>query len=83
MQIPKGFKINELITSDYILKLHRNIYGRNHSGGFCNKYLTNILVNKVGLSKSTVDECVFYIGNVIYVIYTYDSILADPYIKNI
>jgi hypothetical protein len=43
-----------------------------------NQYLTDKLINKVGFKQSKVDDCVFYKGNVIYVLYTDDSILAGP-----
>ena len=43
-----------------------------------NKYLVDKLVNKVGFKQSKVDECIFYKGNVVYVLYTDDSILAGP-----
>jgi Reverse transcriptase (RNA-dependent DNA polymerase). len=44
-----------------------------------NKYLLNKLVNKVGFKQSEVDECVFYKGNMLYVVlYTDDSIIAGP-----
>jgi Reverse transcriptase (RNA-dependent DNA polymerase). len=33
-------------------------------------------VNEVGLKQSEVDECVFYKGNILYVLYTDDSIIA-------
>ena len=36
------------------------------------------MVNKVGFKQSKIDECVYYRGNVIYVLYTDDSILAGP-----
>ena len=81
MKMPNGFKINKRITSDYIIKIHRNIYGLKQAGKVCNKCLTNILVKKVGFSRSTVDECVFYFCNVIYVLYTDDYILAGTYLK--
>ena len=35
-------------------------------------------MNKVGFIQSKIDECVFYKGNVMYVLYTDDSILAGP-----
>ena len=37
MQIPKGFKINEGITSGYVLNIYRNIYGQKQSVKFWNK----------------------------------------------
>ena len=78
MEIPKGFKIKVGNTKDYVLKLHRNIYDQNKSGRVWYTYLTNILVNKLGFKQSKVDKCVFCCWNVMYVLYTDDSILAVP-----
>jgi hypothetical protein len=83
MQIPKGFRIAEGSTRDYVLKLHKNVYGQKQAGRVWNKYLVDILVNKVGFKQSSVDECVFYRGKVMYVLYTDDSILAGPDLKEI
>jgi len=83
MEIPKGFKIDEGNTKDYVLKLHRNVYGQKQASRVWNKYLSNILINKVGFKQSKVDECVFYRGNVMYVLYTDDSILAGPDLSEI
>jgi hypothetical protein len=78
MTIPKGFKINEGRNADYVLLLHRNVYGQKQAGRVWNQHLTNILIDKVGFTQSKVDECVFYRGKVMYVLYTDDSILAGP-----
>ena len=78
MEIPKGFEVEGANRKDYVLKIHRNIYGQKQAGRVWNKYLVDKLVNKVGFTQSKVDECVFYKGNVIYVLYTDDSILAGP-----
>jgi hypothetical protein len=51
------------------------------AGRVGNKYLTDILVNKVKFRQSEVDECVFYRENVVYELYTDNSILAGPDIK--
>ena len=80
MEIPKGFEMESKSKSkkDYVLKLHRNVYGQKQAGRVWNKYLVDRLINQVGFKQSKVDECVFYRGNVIYVLYTDDSILAGP-----
>lgn len=83
MQIPRGFKIKDGDTKDFVLKVHRNIYGQKQAGRVWNKYLTDRLIHKVGFKQSAVDECVFYRGNVMYVLYTDDSILAGPDLKEI
>ena len=41
------------------------------------------LVNELGFKHSKVDECVFYRGQTLYVMYTDDSILAGPSEKEI
>ena len=56
MQIPKGFKINEVRTSDYIINIHRNIYGQRQAERFWNKYLTSILVNKLGHPSCLIND---------------------------
>jgi hypothetical protein len=79
MEIPKGYSIEgDAKGKDSVLKVHRNIYGQKQAGRVWNKYLVDRLVNKVGFKQSKIDECVFYKGNVIYVLYTDDSILAGP-----
>ena len=83
MRIPKGFEIEGGNTSDYVLKLHRNVYGTKNAGRTWNKYLVDKLVNEVGMTQSTVDECVFYKGRTMYVLYTDDSIIAGPDEKEI
>jgi hypothetical protein len=42
------------------------------------QYLSQKLVEEVGLVQSKVDECVYYKGSVMYILYTDDSILAGP-----
>ena len=78
MKIPAGFKIENGNNLDYVLKTHRNIYGKKQSGRVWNQYLVNKLVNDLGFKQSKEDECVFYRGQTIYVLYTDDSILAGP-----
>jgi hypothetical protein len=78
MEIPKGYEVEGADRKDWVLKIHRNIYGQKQAGRVWNQYLTDKLINKVGFKQSKVDDCVFYKGNVIYVLYTDDSILAGP-----
>ena len=42
------------------------------------QYLSERLVKRAGFIQSEVDECIFYRGSVIYVLYTDDSILTGP-----
>jgi Reverse transcriptase (RNA-dependent DNA polymerase). len=79
MEIPIGVKMSDWDNpKDYVLKLKQNVYGQKQAGRVWNKYLVDKLVNEVGFKQSEVDECVFYKGNILYVLYTDDSIIAGP-----
>ena len=65
-------------SEEYVLKLHRNVYGQKQAGRVWNKYLVNKLVNELKFKQSDIDECVFYRGRTMYVLYTDDSLLAGP-----
>ena len=78
LDIPKGFEITGGKPGDYVLKLHKNVYGGKASGRIWNQYLVKKLINELGFKQSQVDECVFYKGKTLYVLYTDDSILAGP-----
>ena len=77
MEIPRGMKIEGKRREDYVLKLHRNIYGQKQAGRVWYRYLKEKLTS-IGFVKSAIDEGVFYRGRVIYILYTDDSILAAP-----
>jgi len=78
MNIPRGVQIGDADPSTHVLKLHKNIYGTKFASRKWNRYLTKKLIEEVGFKQSDVDECLFYRGNVLYVLYTDDSILAGP-----
>lgn len=78
MKIPKGFTIDQGKSDDYLLKLKKNLYGTKNAGRVWNEYLTKKLIKEVGFVQSEVDECVFYRGKTMYVLYTDDSIIAGP-----
>ena len=77
MKIPRGFEIEGAAKDEYLLHIRRNIYGQVQAGRVWNKYLVGKLID-IGFKRSMVDESVFFRGNVIYALYTDDSILAGP-----
>jgi Reverse transcriptase (RNA-dependent DNA polymerase) len=77
MEIPKGFKANAPKGDDYVLEILRNIYGSRQAGRVWNLYLVAKL-KTIGFVQSEHDECVFYRGKAMYLLYTDDSILAGP-----
>ena len=56
MKIPKGMEVKEGKNEDYVLMLHRNVYGQKNAGRVWNKYLVDKLVNVLKFKQSTVDE---------------------------
>jgi hypothetical protein len=79
MKIPAGVEIEDgSATKDLVLMIHRNIYGQKQAGRVWNPYLVRKLVQELGFQQSAVDECVFYRGSTLYVLYTNDSLLAGP-----
>jgi hypothetical protein len=79
MKVPAGVEIEDgSATKDYVLKIHRNIYGQKQAGRVWNQCLVRKLVQELGFQQSAVDECVFYRGSTLYVLYTDDNLLAGP-----
>jgi hypothetical protein len=79
MKVPAGIEVeNGANAKDYVLRIHRNIYGQKQAGRVWNKCLTEKLIKDLGFKQSRVDECVFYRGKTLYVLYTDDSLLAGP-----
>ena len=79
MTMPKGMKIVKGDPKDYVLKIKRNIYGQKQAGRVWNKFLVTKLTSKeIGFTQSKFDECVFYKNNIVYILYTDDSIIAGP-----
>ena len=65
------------------MKLHKNAYDHKQVGRVWYRYLTKNLLEELGFEISQVDECVFYRGKTVYILYTDDSILAGPYPEEI
>ena len=78
LKVPTGFDIEGGNKDDYALKLHRNVYGQKQAGKVWYKFLTKKLIKQVGFKQSKIDECLFYRGQTLYLLYTDDSILAGP-----
>jgi hypothetical protein len=82
MRIPKGIVINA--TGEWALRVERNIYGQKQAGRVWNEHLVQKLTSRaVGFKQSKHDDCLFYHGKAIYVLYTDDSILAGPHEKEL
>ena len=84
MKVPAGFTVVDGNNKDYyVLKLHHNVYGGKAASRTFYQYLSQKLIDEVGFTRSNIDECVFYRGSVMHVLYTDDSILAGPDLKEV
>ena len=78
MEIPKGFTLDGVDNpKEWVLQVNRNLYGGKDAGRTWFLFLKSKL-EQLGFEQSKHDDCIFYKGNMIYVLYTDDSILAGP-----
>ena len=77
MEIPKICDIPAHNPNNWVFNVPRNIYGGKDPGRVWYLYLQTKL-KSVGFKVFKYDDCVFYKGHAMYVVYTDDSILASP-----
>ena len=77
MKIPKDCEIPGHNSKDWALHVSKNIYGGKDSDRVWYLYLRAQL-ESIGFKVSKHDECVFFKGHAMYVLYTDDSILVGP-----
>ena len=78
MKIPKGIDIDGVVNpEEWVLEVHKNVYGGKAAGRQWYLHLKDKL-ESIGFTISRFDECVFFKGSCMYVLYTDDSILAGP-----
>jgi hypothetical protein len=68
--------------STHCVNLIKNLYGQKQAGRVWNDYLVKGLKDR-GFFQSKVDECVFYKGKIILLVYVDDAILCGPSSKDI
>ena len=73
MELPQGIQTKHGNSKDHVLKLLRNIYGQKQAGRVWNHHLTAKLL-EVGFTQSLIDDCVFYRGTTIFIVYVDDGI---------
>jgi Reverse transcriptase (RNA-dependent DNA polymerase) len=82
MKIPKGFKIGRGTNQTHVLKLLQNLYGQKQAGCIWNKHLHKHLV-ELGWTQSKIDDCLYYKGDILFLVYVDDGILVSPCNKHI
>jgi Reverse transcriptase (RNA-dependent DNA polymerase) len=82
MKIPKGFQIQNGNRSTHALCILRNLYGQKQAGRAWNQHLHQKLLD-LGWIQRAADDCVYYQGNTVFVVYVDDGIRLSPSIENI
>ncbi len=73
MELPQGINIKNGNSKNHVVKLLANLYGQKQSGQVWNGYLVNKL-QEINFKQSLINECVFYRGDVIFIVYVDDGI---------
>jgi hypothetical protein len=73
MHLPRGLTFSGVHRVRHCLKLKKNLYGSRQAGRVWNQHLVNGLVNILKFKQSVIDECVFYRGTTMLLIYVDDG----------
>jgi hypothetical protein len=82
MEFPKGIQLYSGNIKAHVLRLIKSLYGQKQTGRVWNHHLAKSL-QKAGFVASKVDECVFYKGKIIFIVYVDDGIFFGPDLKAI
>ncbi|KAL7447725.1 hypothetical protein ACHAXS_000083, partial [Conticribra weissflogii] len=77
MEIPQGITSKKGNSKDYVLQLISNFYGQKKTGKVWNQYMVDKLFT-AGYTQLLLDECVFYKGSAIFIVYVDDGIFLGP-----
>jgi hypothetical protein len=83
MELPTGVNIPGLNRKEHCLEILQNVYGGKDSGRTWYLHLKENLQSKLHFTQSSVDECVFYRGTTVLLVYTDDCIILDPKDKGV
>jgi hypothetical protein len=78
IELPRGVTFPGVHRSTHCLKLIKNLYGTKQAGRVWNQHLVDGLVGKLHFRQGTIDQCIFYRGTTILLIYVDDGILCGP-----
>jgi hypothetical protein len=76
MHLPRGVMFPRVHRSTHCLKLKKNLYGQKQAGRVWNQHLVHGLVDTLKFKQSAIDECVFYRGTTVLLIYVDDGIIC-------
>ena len=76
LQLPDGIETESGNSMTHLLKLLRNMYGKKQAGKVWDNFLSENLF-KIGFKWSNIDKCVFYRGNLVFLLYVDDGIFVS------
>ena len=76
LKIPDGCETYQGSNKTHVLKLLKNVYGQKKAGRVWNNYLMGTLLG-IGFKRSLIDECVFYRGSLLFLLYVDDGIFVS------
>ena len=76
MELPQGIETHYGNSKDYVLLLLSNLYGQKQAGRVWNSYMFEKLLS-IGFQQSQINECVFYKGDIIFIVYIDDGIFLS------
>jgi hypothetical protein len=71
--MPQGIQVATGNSKDHVLKLLKNLYGQKQAGRVWNSFLVDKLT-LLGFSPSSINDCVFFRGDIIFMVYVDDGI---------
>ena len=77
LKIPKGYNIINDDKNQYALQINNNLYGQKQASRVWHEFLIKKLT-KAKFVQSKHDPCVLFRKNIIYILYTDDSIITGP-----
>jgi hypothetical protein len=77
VELPRGIEIEGVSPEEYVFEALKNVYGGKDAGRQWYLHLKKNL-EQIGFRVSAHDECMFFRGNVMYCLYTDDSIITAP-----
>ena len=76
LQLPDGIETESGNSRTHVLKLLRNVYGQKQAGKVWADFLSENLF-KIVFKRSKIDECVFYCGNLVFLVFVVDGIFVS------
>jgi hypothetical protein len=73
MELPQGIKTATVNSNDHVLKLLNNLNCQKQAGRVWNSFLVDKLTS-LGCNSLLIDDCVFFRGDIILIVYVDDGI---------